>query len=227
MITIDIPQIQVSQEQGHGFHKDYLYLFSLSQKYGRLNLRSMQYAASHNYLNEILRIVYIEHGLLKEAREKQTYYSYDLTHYTFKISIETIIYWLRKTCDEIISLYYFAEYYRLNDKEPSNILIDCIGRLMKEEPEFKKGLFSHLSFLSQLNDVSNSYKHSFVNHEANHLIGIEEPAVVAFELKHNNSNNDIVYHSYSLKYFIKCYANFFEESAKALSEEKFHKEHNG
>ena len=46
----------------------------------------------------------------------------------------------------------------------------------------------HLEFLRLLNDISNAYKHSFVNSELM-LVGRDEPGVYALELKWNDLAN--------------------------------------
>lgn len=52
--------------------------------------------------------------------------------------------------------------------------------------EFKT---KHLFFFDLINEISNTYKHSFINSECLNHIGIDEPLTFSLSLKYNNLNN--------------------------------------
>lgn len=218
MIKVEIPQIDVPQGNATMANKDFMFLLPQSPIFGMNNLRFMDFATRHNFLNKLLREVYIEHGIGKNIRENQKYYSFDDNHYTYKNNIETIIYWLRKTVDELISLVYYIHFIKTNNAEPSKIDIDCIGKLLNDKGEIKNILKDNIEFLINLNDISNSYKHSFINRETNHLIGVEEPTVVALQIKNNDAMNNPIYHNYCLRDIINAYIVFFANTTKILQD---------
>jgi hypothetical protein len=218
MINVKIPQIEVPQGNASHANKDFMFLLPSSPKFGNHNLRFMDFAARYNYLNKLLRDVYIEHGIGKNIRENEKYYSFDVNHFTYKNNIETIIYWLRKTSDELISLIYWIYFFKTNKAEPQKINIDCIGKLLNDKGEIKRILNNHIDFLTKLNDISNSYKHSFINRETNHLIGVEEPTVVGLQIKNNDATNSPIFHNYYLKEIVASYVNFFTDTTKILQD---------
>jgi len=218
MINVEIPQIDVPQGNATMANKDFMFTLPPSNIFGMHNLRFMDFAARHNFLNKLLREVYIEHGIGKNIRENDRYYSFDANHYTYKNNIETIIYWLRKTSDELISLVYYINFIKTNKSEPHKIIVDCIGRLLNDKTDVKALFQNHLSFLTKLNDISNSYKHSFINRETTHLIGVEEPTVVGLQIKNNDATNNPVFHNYYLKEIVLSYVSFFADTTKTLQE---------
>lgn len=218
MINVEIPQIDVPQGDATMANKDFMFLLPQSPTFGMHNLRFMDFAARHNFLNKLLREVYIEHGIGKNIRENEKYYSFDANHYTYKNNIETIIYWLRKTADELIALVYYIHFIKTNKTEPTKINIDCIGRLLNDKGEINTILNNHIEFLTKLNDISNSYKHSFINRETVHLIGVEEPTVVGLQIKNNDAANIPIFHNYYLKEIVISYVNFFTDTTKSLQE---------
>lgn len=218
MIQVNIPQIEVPQGNPTMANKDFMHMLPPSRLYGMHNLRFTDLAAIHIFLNTLLKNVYIEHAVSKEERESDTYYTFDVSHYTYKLNIETVIYWLRKTADELISLLYYIHHIKAHKTEPERISIDCIGKLLNDSSSINESMSSHLKFLSDLNDVSNCYKHSFVNRETYHLIGIEEPTVVGLQVKKNNSSNPYIFHNYFLRDIINEYNIFFKSIRKKLQD---------
>jgi hypothetical protein len=95
---------------------------------------------------------------------------------------EETVYWMRKTADEIIGLVAFVAERQATGKWPTALAPFPIADVLKKPPAWVQ---PHLSFLNLLNEVSNAYKHSFVNSDLM-LIGRDEPGVYALSLKDNN-----------------------------------------
>lgn len=218
MIKVEIPQIDVPQGNPTMLNKEFLFNLPPSPLFGSHNLRFMDYAARHNYVNALIREIYIEHNIGKNIRENKTFYSFDVTHYTYKNNIETVIYWLRKTTDEMISLVYYINFVKREKIEPTKIEVDSIGKLLNDQGNIKTLFTDHILFLTSLNNISNSYKHSFINRETSHLIGVEEPTVVSLQMKENDINKIPVLHNYYLREVIDNYVTFFKDATKVLQE---------
>jgi hypothetical protein len=100
--------------------------------------------------------------------------------------LEEIVYWLRKTADELIGLSFLCEEYIRSGSLPNKVDIDNIGALLNGNHLTLQTQFSsHLDHLSLLNDISNAYKHSFINSDLN-VIGRDEPVLYALTLPRND-----------------------------------------
>jgi len=101
---------------------------------------------------------------------------------------EEIVYWLRKTADELIGIIQILSVRIKMESYPTAVNPDCIGDLLNDTAcPVGQVLKEHLVFLKTLNDASNAYKHSLVNTETG-IIGKDEPCVLVLELKWNDLN---------------------------------------
>jgi hypothetical protein len=100
---------------------------------------------------------------------------------------EQAVYLIRRTADELISLIYCLSYWETAQDYPQQIKIDCIGAALQLEDSsaISQIVAANKPLLSLLNDISNAFKHSFVNSDAN-LIGAEEPCIFVQALERNN-----------------------------------------
>jgi hypothetical protein len=73
-----------------------------------------------------------------------------------------------------------------------------------------------LNYLEKINDISNTFKHSFITSEVHHLIGKDEPTVQCLDMKHNSLSSKIVYHNYFLKDIVEDYVLFFIDARSIL-----------
>jgi hypothetical protein len=123
--------------------------------------------------------------------------------------IEEIIYWLRKTADELIAIMYVCKYFEKNQTHPNKIKFEKIDDLLKNQNSELSIIFvSYLRSLENLNSISNAYKHSFVNSQLN-IIGEFEPIVPALSLLYNNTTNPIKFYSIELAKIINDFSDFF------------------
>jgi hypothetical protein len=133
-----------------------------------------------------------------------------------QIITEEVIYWLRKTADELISMQYILHVQEQTGQFPNKIEVDCIGLLNHENAQdFKQNFLVHLKFLNTLNEVSNAYKHSFINSELS-LIGAEEPYVFALALKQNDLGKQPMFHEVPFAALVVEFDNFFQSSVEQL-----------
>jgi hypothetical protein len=119
---------------------------------------------------------------------------------------EQVIYWLRKTVDELIGLHHVLAERQKTGRYPSRVAPDSIGRLLQQDvPTLYRG---HVSFLRTLNDIANAYKRSFLNSDLT-LMGKDEPIVYALGLRQNDLSNEPTLHAVPLREVVSQFDTFF------------------
>jgi hypothetical protein len=217
-MQLDIPQIPVL-ERGKVFtEKDYVYSnFFDSPHYGRLHLKHDDYNERHIFMNKLLKDIYVLYALTMEEHIQLEMHSYQHGHFQILFMIESIVYWLRKNIDEMIAFNYYAYYFAKKGEEPKKLQIASIGTLLNHKNNELYSVFaSHLKQLNRINEISNTYKHSFISSEAHSLIGKDEPVVNCLDIHHNNAVNEPVWHSYYLREIVGDYISFFNLSREKL-----------
>jgi hypothetical protein len=125
---------------------------------------------------------------------------------------EKLIYMLRRGADEIISLIWLLEDFEKKSQFSNKIQIDCIGLLLKQPDTERNPIYTnHIGLLNTLNEISNAYKHSFVNSNLNFL-GANEPCVHAITLDRNNTSNQPRFYNVTLLSIIEGYNAFYQET---------------
>jgi hypothetical protein len=146
--------------------------------FGNLNLNWMEMIIRIECINEMIVSLYTEFDALKLLAELNSDLQSNLI-YRHRFYNEQIFYWLRKTADELISLISLLEFNDNKKVYPKKIEISSIGEFLKEECIFNDEFTKFKNFLITLNEISNGFKHSFINSQANAYIGSEYPVVFA------------------------------------------------
>jgi hypothetical protein len=124
--------------------------------------------------------------------------------------LEEIAYWLRKTADELIGLSFLCEARLRGDQFPTSIDVDCIGALLgRSHPALLAQYSPHVSHLRSLNDISNAYKHSFINSDLN-IMGRDEPVLYALTLQRNDLSKKQSFVGIALGNTIRDFDDFFQ-----------------
>ncbi len=96
---------------------------------------------------------------------------------------EDIIYSLRKLTDTLIQMSYILGENDARGKFPKRIAVDCIGELLRKLKGSEQDVCAylacyrtHIPFLILVNDISNTYKHHFVNAETVNIVPSAEPS---------------------------------------------------
>jgi hypothetical protein len=101
-------------------------------------------------------------------------------------AVEEIVYWLRKTADELIGIIQILCTRMETGAYQSKVDPDSIGDLLKAKDSLAGVILKeHISFLELLNNASNAYKHSLINSQWGRY-GRDEPCVLALGLKYND-----------------------------------------
>ncbi len=217
-MKLKIPQIPIEQ-RGTAFTNDnYVYYnFYQSPRYGGLNRKHEDYNERHIFMNTLLRDIYSRHALIFSDNGRVGTHAFSESHYPLLFLTETLIYWIRKNMDEMIGMNYYACYFAKVGTEPKKLAIASIGTLINKPTSDVYAIFREIiPKMERINEISNTYKHSFLTSEAHNLYNPDEPAVNCLDLNRNNANNEPVFHSHFLKYIIADYCSFFELSRNAL-----------
>jgi len=131
---------------------------------------------------------------------------------------EQVVYWLRKTADELISLAYVIDEWKRTGAWPQSVQIDSIAGLKgKISREMEEMFAPHSSLLSTLNEVANAFKHSFINTDMT-VVGSEYPVVFALALRRNKLSEQPVFYSVSFQQMIEAFSIFYKQVFTAIRE---------
>lgn len=200
-----VPRITRKTEHPGFLHANDMISFFAHIPYANLTLKHTQILQRIDYINTKIELTY--NSYKKNITDKTTIGLANITEHSF--IIEEIIYWLRITADELISLMYVCKYFDTQKAHPKKIKFEKIDDLLKNrDSELSTILTNHLNNLDTLNSISNAYKHSFVNSQLN-IIGEHEPIVPALSLLHNNTNNPTKFYCIELAKVINDFDAFF------------------
>jgi hypothetical protein len=142
-----------------------------------------------------------------------------MTHIYYNSEIEIIIYLMKLSIDDIISMTYVNKYYE-DVVENHNIAIDSIGRLItenkkhgNEKTEIKRliNFDKHQEIITIINDIHNGFKHDVFNSEAALEIGLDYPIVSAI-IKKNSNFNIMEYHRHDLGQLVIGFSKFINDN---------------
>lgn len=180
-MTATTPAIDVGGAYSSILHTSHLLPLPPKTPYGNLFLKWAKIISRLVRLNHQIAGAYSSHALA--LTNTQPTYPSPLEELTD--GLEEIVYWLRKTVDELIALSYLCETHSASGTFVKKIDVDDIGSLLTAKKSTLPTKFeAHRKFLTQLNDISNAYKHSFINSDMN-VIGRDEPVLFALRSPHN------------------------------------------
>jgi hypothetical protein len=137
----------------------------------------------------------------------------------YNSEIEIIIYLMKLSIDDIISMTYVNNYYDDVIKD-HKISVASIGRLItenkndiKEKEEIRKIIKfdKHKEILTIINDIHNGFKHDIFNSEASLEIGLNNP-IVSVIIKKGRNFNIMEYHKHDLGQLIIGFSKFIKDN---------------
>ena len=180
--------------------------------YGNLALKSLKIVMRIDWLNQRIQQVYASYAL---ARSVDPVVARPLEH---QMIAEEVVYWVRKTTDELIGTCDFLLQAVEAREYPNSLRIDSIGSaLARRDSKITGHLLEFTSFLAQLNDISNAYKHSFINSDVT-LLGRDEPVVFALHLKYNRLEASPEFHAVILSHVVRHFSEFYVRAVALMAE---------
>lgn len=190
MTNENYPLMEALKEYKANFNKLQLISLPTNTNFGNLNLIWMQIIVRIESCNsEIINIYDDFYNSKKELALSGTVDVSLVIGYREIMKIEQLFYWLRKTSDELISLIFILYYFKENTRYPIKIKVSSIGEFLNKKECFNGDFDKFKSILLTLNDISNGYKHSFINTQLNSYSGSAYPVAFAYLMKYNDSKN--------------------------------------
>jgi hypothetical protein len=176
------PTINIGGEYQEVLHTTQMISLPSQTSFGNFYLKWTKIISRLIRLNRMIREAYHLHSLAICSTQHFTPSPIEELPYF----LEEIVYWLRKTADELIGLSFLCDAQICSGSLPNKVDVDSIGELLNGSHSVLQTQFvSHLDYLRLLNDISNAYKHSFINSDLN-VMGRDEPVLFALTLQRND-----------------------------------------
>lgn len=187
--------------------------------YGNLQLKQMKLCMRLDEANRRLRDSYrfwriaVKPGIISPNPYEQHVFS-----------TEEAIYLMRRATDELISMIWCLNEFEKLREYPKKIEIDSIGALLgrierqsSKDSQILEIFEPHRGILKALNEISNAFKHSFINSDIT-LIGRDEPCIHALALRYNKLESNAEFHNVTLQQIVAEYNSFYKEAMQWLME---------
>jgi len=209
-----IPQIDNGKEPLQPFNVVHMIWLPSNTPYGNLLLKGNNIVRRLDRANLEIRRVF--DSFVHPSTEDINNPLQDILEHQFYA--EQVVYWLRKTADELISLAYVIDEWNRTGGWPKSVKIDCIDGLKGSCSEQLQHLFRpHEAFLFSLNEVANAFKHSFINTDMT-VAGTEYPVVFALSLKRNKLSEPAVFHSVSFGEMVTSFSRLYKECSATIQQ---------
>lgn len=195
-----VPQVEIGKSPEEPLHVKHMLPLPADTPFGNLSLKYTRIVERLDHVNLSVQKAFASF----DAAKARAFFGGLMDH---ALLAEEVIYWVRKTADELIGLLNVLAHRESTGSYPSRVDPDSIGALLASK-HVPPALTAHLGFLTTLNEVANAYKHSFVNSDLS-LIGRDEPFVFALALKWNNLANPTQFHAVPLRDVVVQFNAFF------------------
>ena len=203
----DIPQIDNGKKPLQPLNVVHFIWLPSNTPYGNLLLKGMNIVRRIDRVN--LEVGRVFTSYVHPSKEDINNTQQDLLEHQFYA--EQVVYWLRKTADELISLAYVIEEWNRTGKWPMSVRIDSIANLKRNPSEELRQLFApHSAFLTTLNEIANAFKHSFINTDMT-VVGSEYPMVFALALKGNKLSETPQFYSVDFAEMVEAFSRFYKQ----------------
>ncbi|ELI6454633.1 hypothetical protein RRM46_000831 [Flavobacterium psychrophilum] len=220
------PILQALKKYNLNFNKNQSLNLPSNSNFGNLIRSWSQIVTRIHCVNTQIINLYTEFYYSQEEVKSKGYYENTLDQgYQEIMYTEQIFYWLRKTSDELISLISILTYFKTQNKYPDKIKISSIGEFLNKENPFD-GSFNEFKYLLKiLNDVSNAYKHSFLNSQFEQHHIEDYPIAFAYSHQYNDLTKQPEFYKVNLNDFLNNYDSFLE-TVKTYLKSNFELEEN-
>lgn len=182
--------------------------------YGNLLLKGMNIVRRLDRVN--LEVVRVFSSYVHPKREDGANPLQDIVEHQFYA--EQVVYWLRKTADELIALAYVISEWKSTGQWPSAVKVDSIVGLKDRHkpPHELKSLFApHEVYLFTLSEVANAFKHSFINTDMN-VVGAEYPVVYALVLDRNELSSKPQFYSVGFAELVEKFSKLYKPTMSTI-----------
>ncbi len=186
-------QFHIYRDSTKEIYADDIPEFSASEYWGNLGNKVLFIFSRLDYLNDSLVSICEKVEIYNINFKKRNGLTSKKDIITPYIEIIHIMSDLRMIVDELIALLYIVEKRKVLGDYPKKIEIECIGDLFKKWDGNKfddvNFFIDYKVFLKNVNDITNTYKHSFINDHIIFYRQLEKPTVYA--IRNFNKEFDI------------------------------------
>jgi hypothetical protein len=218
-------QFEIYRDSSKEIYADDIPEFSTSEYWGNLSNKVLFILERLDYLNETLISIC----------EKVEIYNYNFKNrngltskkdkITPYIEIIHVMSDLRMIVDELIALLYIVEKRKVLGDYPTIIDIDSIGALLSkwhiEDFEDLKFFIEYKDFLKTVNDITNTYKHSFINDHIMFYRQLDKPTVYAIKNSITNKKRN-KFEKFENKLFVITLEDIVNDFNKMFNEYRIH-----
>ncbi|ANJ57431.1 hypothetical protein PMA3_20620 [Pseudomonas silesiensis] len=185
-----------------------------STPFGNFQLKWMDMMSR---LNEVNRQIIISHETWEATIQGDIEDSMKDVFNTHRFSTEYAVTGMRRVADELVGLVWCLERLEVTGEYPKKIKMDSIGEV-KESYNGPNGLIkSHHGLIKLLNDLSNTFKHSFIQSDLAR-VGQDEPLVLALNLKGADHRNEPTFYTVRMSELVHHYTQFFHDCREWLDQ---------
>ncbi|WP_343697140.1 hypothetical protein [Flavobacterium sp.] len=185
-------QFDIYRDATKEIYADDIPEFCASEYWGNLSNKVHFVFSRLDYLNDILVSICEKVELYKTNLKQRNGLNNKKTVITPYIEIIHVMSDLRMIIDELIALLYIVEKRKDLGDYPTKIELESIGKLLGKwnENKFEEVSFflDYKTLLKNVNDITNTYKHSFINDHVLFYRQLEKPTVYA--IRNFNSEFD-------------------------------------
>lgn len=185
-------QFEIYRDSTRQIYADDIPEFSASEYWGNLSCKVSFIFDRLDYLNDTLISICEKVEIYNVNFKKRNGSTSNKIKITPYIEIIHVMSDLRMITDELISLLYIVEKRKILGDYPTIIEIDSIGALLGKwrinDFDNVKFFVEYKDFLKTINDITNTYKHSFINDHIMFYRQLDKPMVYA--IKNSSTNNN-------------------------------------
>lgn len=186
-------QFDIYRDSTKEIYADDIPEFSFSKYWGNLSNKVLFIFSRLDYLNDILVSICEKVEIYNINLKKRNGLTTNKVKISPYIEIIHVVSDLRMIVDELIALLYIVEKREVLGDYPNKIELECIGDLLGKWHENKfddvNFFIDYKIFLKNVNDITNTYKHSFINDHIIFYRQLEKPTVYA--IRNFNKEFDI------------------------------------
>ena len=204
-----IPQINIGRRHGEPLNIVQAIPLPADTPFGNLTRKFISILERLDHVNGTIQGVFRSY----ETGKADPLGRMSILHHT--LLAEETVYWMRKTADELIGLVAFLDERVATGAWPTRLAPFPIDDVLRSDSP-PAWVVPHIDFLRLFNDVSNAYKHSFMNSEIDR-IGRDEPGVYALGLKWNDLNkSQPILYNIRFAELVKRFDSFYQAACEQL-----------
>lgn len=200
-----VPHINIGKRPRDPWHASMFLGYPSDTPFGNLALAEMEMFIRIDYINDCLEALYRDWCALVPGLKG--FVPPEVPWLRFRT--EELVSSVRRVCDALISTSHILGERVTTGSYPTRLRIDCIGHLLRRfrqrpenQPSYLVAFSPHVPVLSLMNEMSNTFKHHFVNFETVNVVGSREPSAFYLTMDRNDTDNNPAFKGVPLSLFI-------------------------